>query len=333
MKKSLRLAAVLYILTCCVASGLESQATVESESRQLGHKQLITSKLITSTISESLKDRAESLMIAQFPPPEISDPADKKRFDQVMEYAIAYHLSERPLPEIMQAIAQQFLGASYKAHLLDQANQETLVITLNKFDCVLFVETILALARGIAVKDYSQQTFVNHLRDQRYGDGNLNGYCSRLHYFSQWIDDNQRRGTVNNIALELGGVSRQKTLNYMSKHRGKYPSLVRYESNYQCIVAMEANLKQTTVNFIPHDQIRKAYNQLQPGDIIGIATTIPGLDVTHTGLVYRTADGNIGFIHASPAGKVTIARDLQRYARHVRHSLGIVVARPVDPGF
>ena len=62
-----------------------------------------------------------------------------------------------------------------------------------------------------------------------------------------------------------------------------------------------------------------------------MTTNISGLDVTHTGLVYDSADGKVGFIHASPIGKVTIARDLQNYVARVSKSTGIVVLRPIDP--
>jgi hypothetical protein len=55
------------------------------------------------------------------------------------------------------------------------------------------------------------------------------------------------------------------------------------------------------------------------------------LDVTHTGLVYRNADGNMGLIHASPAGKVTVAYDLHRYISRGESAIGIVVARAKTP--
>jgi hypothetical protein len=55
------------------------------------------------------------------------------------------------------------------------------------------------------------------------------------------------------------------------------------------------------------------------------------LDTTHTGLVYRFSDDKIGLIHASPAGQVTIAKDLQKYITKVDKAIGIFVVRPLDP--
>ncbi|NET51572.1 MAG: DUF1460 domain-containing protein, partial [Merismopedia sp. SIO2A8] len=85
-----------------------------------------------------------------------------------MEVAIARHLYQLSMGEIIQAIAEEFLGKAYKAGLLDKSTQETLTISLTEFDCVLFVETVLAIARNLALQDYSYQTFTNHIRNQRY---------------------------------------------------------------------------------------------------------------------------------------------------------------------
>ncbi|NER29704.1 MAG: DUF1460 domain-containing protein [Symploca sp. SIO1C4] len=264
---------------------------------------------------------------------EVSEAENKDNFQRLIEVAIARHLYQLSMGEIIQAIAEEFLGKAYKAGLLDKSTQETLTISLTEFDCVLFVETVLAIARNLALQDYSYQTFTNHIRNQRYLNGQLDGYCSRLHYFSVWIDDNQKRGTIKNIVPELGGIFLKKKLNFMSTHRHRYRRLRDNDANYRCIVEMEANLDPVSIDYIPHSQIRNTYSLLQPGDIIGIATNISGLDVTHTGLVYRFPDGNLGLIHASPIGEVTIARDLHRYVGNVNNAIGILVARPLDPRF
>ncbi|MEG4271012.1 MULTISPECIES: N-acetylmuramoyl-L-alanine amidase-like domain-containing protein [unclassified Microcoleus] len=261
----------------------------------------------------------------------VAQPEDIARFEQVVQYAKQQNLHDRSIGEIVQAIADNFLGKPYAAGLLDKSGEEKLIVTLNKFDCVLFVETVLAIARGVAVQDYNYQNFVNRIEEQRYLNGKMNGYCSRLHYFSEWINDNQKRQTVENITAELGGVPMNKTLNFMSQHRSSYPQMLKDEATYQCIVSQEADLAKTTVNYIPTNRIKSVYSQLKPGDIVAVATDVKGLDVTHTGLVYRNPDGNMGLIHASPAGEVTVAYDLQRYISRVESAIGIVVARAKTP--
>lgn len=258
---------------------------------------------------------------------------EQKIFQQTFQNIINRNLSNKSIGEIIQAVAESFLGAKYTAGLLDRYNQETLVISLREFDCLLFVETVLALSRNIALQEYDYQTFEQHIVDQRYWNGFLNVYCSRLHYFSAWIYDNQKRQNLEDISSSLGGISQKKKLDFMSKHRNLYPHLINNNTNYQCIVEMESNLTKQNIptNYISKQNIKNIYKQLLPGDIIGVTTNIAGLDVTHTGLAYYSSDGIVGLIHASPIGKVTIARDLHNYVEKVPNSTGILVARPIDP--
>jgi hypothetical protein len=258
-------------------------------------------------------------------------PENQTQFHKIMQWASRQDLAQQPFSVIMQTVAEHFLGAPYAANLLDQTSDEILVVTLDQFDCVLFVETVLALARSIATADTTPQTFVHHLQEQRYTSGEMNGYCSRLHYFSDWIMDNQQRQIVTDLAPSLGGMALDKPLNFMSRHRQSYPGLANSETDYQCILQMETRLNAREIEYIPTEQIGHHYSQLQSGDIVAIATDISGLDVTHTGLVYRSPTGNIGLIHAAPDRGVIIARDLQTYVAHVEDAIGILIARPVDP--
>jgi len=313
-----------------------TQLTKESENRETTTKQTLSSfpslfwqfnnlpeisssQLLDVLVRQPDSNNTEREIAAQ--------PEDVARFEKIVQYAKQQNLPDRPIGEIVQAIADNFLGQPYAEGLLDKSGTEKLVVTLDKFDCVLFVETVLAIARGVAVKDYDYQNFVNRIEEQRYLNGKMNGYCSRLHYFSEWINDNQKRQTVENITTQLGGVPMNKQLNFMSQHRSSYPQMVKDEATYQCIVGIEADLAKTTVNYIPTNLIKSIYSQLKPGDIVAVATDVKGLDVTHTGLVYRNADGNMGLIHASPAGQVTVAYDLHRYINRVESAIGIVVAR------
>jgi cell wall-associated NlpC family hydrolase len=314
--------------------------TGESQNREVTNKQTFSSfqsmfwdfnNLAEISYSELLKVLARRSDSNNTERETVAQPEDIARFEKVVQYAKQQNLHDRSIGEIVQAIADNFLGKPYAAGLLDKSGEEKLLITLNKFDCVLFVETVLAIARGVALQDYDYQNFVNRIEEQRYLNGKINGYCSRLHYFSDWINDNQKRQTVENITAELGGVPLNKTLNFMSQHRSSYPQMVKEEATYQCIVSQEAELAKTTINYIPTNQIKTLYSQLKPGDIVAVATDVKGLDVTHTGLVYRNADGNMGLIHASPAGEVTVAYDLHRYISRVESAIGIVVARAKTP--
>ncbi len=257
-------------------------------------------------------------------------PADLATFDRVVQRATGDRLSQVSFGEIVQAIATEFLGAPYRAGLLDRFGQETLLTSLQEFDCVLFVETVLAIARNIALEDTSFESFAGHIQTQRYRDGKIDGYCSRLHYFSDWMADNQERGNLRDLAPELGGMPLQKSLTFMSRHTEYYPQLANSAANIRCIAEREAELQHLSLAYIPSDRIRESYAQIQPGDIFALVTSLEGLDVIHTGLTYRTETG-IAAIHASPSGEVKISSDLQAYVQQAETAIGILLARPSDP--
>jgi len=251
-------------------------------------------------------------------------------FARVMTAARAEAFHERPFGEVVQAVGEVLIGTQYQDGLLDVGAEETLVVDLTAFDCVLYVENVLALARGIAQGDYSFAGYVANLEYLRYRDGIMAGYCSRLHYFTDWMYDNASREHVTNITQDLGGEALPKTLDFMTAHRSAYERLAG-DSAFACIVDMEEAIRGRELFYVPQDRIESVYDHLKAGDVIATATHIGGLDVTHTGFVYRTDDGGVGFLHASSTGEVKVADDLAAYIRSNDVQIGIIVARPVDP--
>ena len=286
--------------------------------------------LATATIQNYSQDR--SLLAADVEATIATSTTDlnDRIYQQIIDRAQRHNLDRLSMGEIVQTVAEQFLGAEYKAGLLDRTTQEILFVSLQQFDCLLFIETVLAIANNITLQDRSYQALRNKIEEQRYWQGKMNGYCSRLHYFSDWIEDNQKRGNVTNITRKLGGISIDKKLDFMTSHRNSYPNLAKSDRHFKCISRVEDSLS-TEFNYIPTQKIKQTYSQLQPGDIIGVATKIEGLDFTHTGFVYQQPNGNMGLIHASPAGEVVIAQDLQNYIKNVPQAIGIVVSRANKP--
>ena len=259
------------------------------------------------------------------PPP---DSTTQRLFSDVMEYARENDLHEEPVGQVMQKIGLQFRGKPYMAGLLDVPSKETLICRLDGFDCVTFVESALALATAVKQQDYDYETYARLMRDQRYRGGEMDGYCSRLHYFSEWIADNEARGNVRNITEEIGGEPLDKEIDFMSQHRDSYARFATNDSVFQCILDMEERLGNVSLHYIPQDRISAIYDELEAGDIIATATDIEGLDVTHTGLVYENEEGQTGLLHASTTGGVKISPDLQSYIQDNNKQIGIVVARP-----
>jgi len=73
------------------------------------------------------------------------------------------------------------------------STKEKLIVNVSAFDCTTFVETVLALARCAVVGKCSNHEFRKHLKSIRYGNGKISGYSSRLHYFTDWLRDNEKR--------------------------------------------------------------------------------------------------------------------------------------------
>ena len=286
----------------------------------------VTAKSNSPTNQNSHQNISKNLSI-------LGDSGTKSEYQQWMQSLGDRKITTLPIDEVLQTVSTKFLGATYREGLLDQGETEKLFVSLTEFDCVLFVETVLAFSRNLRSPSPSYDNFVENIQEVRYADGNLDGYCSRLHYFSEWIRNNQERNIVRDLTSDLGGIRLNKTLNFMSSNWRKYTRLKNSEANYQCILAMEQKIeievRSQPLRYIPSHKIRSIYSLLKAGDIIAVTTDLKGLDATHTGFVYPTTNG-IGFIHASPSGKVKVSPDLQRYVEGVDHAIGIMVARPVN---
>jgi hypothetical protein len=259
------------------------------------------------------------------------DSATAARFEAVMDYARRHDLQARPVGTIMQRLGARFGGAPYLEGTLDAPDTERLVVRLDGFDCVTYVETLLAMARGVAQGDFAYESFARRLAEQRYEGGRTPGYCRRLHYFSAWVRDNDRRGLVRDLTAELGGRRLRDTLTFMSTHRDAYRRFATNDSLYACVQQMERDLVGQPVHYVPQDSIRAVYDQLQAGDILGLVTRIDGLDIAHTGLAFKRPSGEVGLLHASTSGGVMVSPDLQRYVQRIPHQIGILVARPEPP--
>lgn len=227
------------------------------------------------------------------------------------------------------AIGKTFLGTPYVAKTMEVGQEESLVITLEGLDCTTYVENVLAFALVKQQQDPSFNSFVKWLEKIRYRDGKLNGYASRLHYFTEWISDNEEKGLVQNITASLGGEEVDKTLNFMSAHRDLYPYLAD-DNSFEQILETEKKLKQQPLCVVSQDMLAKNEDVLQSGDIIALATSIDGLDVTHTGFAIRTTDGRIHLLHASSSGAVEISElPLVDYLKKIKNNTGVIVARPL----
>ena len=115
----------------------------------------------------------------------------------------------------------------------------------------------------------------------------------------------------------------------MTEHRTSYPALAN-EAAFQAIGAMERSLDDRPRRVIPTPRIPEVSDRIESGDVLAFATSIAGLDVTHSAFAYRDADGVLRVLHAPlSGGAVEVTRaTLPEYVAAIRRSTGILVARP-----
>jgi uncharacterized short protein YbdD (DUF466 family) len=214
-------------------------------------------------------------------------------------------VSGRTPSETAVNIGREFLGKPYVAHMLDQHPTEQLVASLREFDCTTYLETVLALtlawqeATSTPNPIITEQTFRNYLTKLRYRSGRIDGYASRLHYFSDWLRDNERKGLLTDVTHELpGNLTVAKPVSYMTAATYKYPHL-RDPATFKQVALTESALSQQSFSFIPAKNIRQAEGSLREGDIVMLTAARPGLDMKHVGLAVRQPNGRMHLMHAS----------------------------------
>ncbi len=231
--------------------------------------------------------------------------------------------------ETIAAVGKTFLKIPYVAKTLEIGEIETVVVNLRGLDCTTFIENVLAFSMMLKNDQTTFLNFTETLETIRYKDGKIEGYGSRLHYFTEWIHNNEKKGFLTDITAQIGGVVIEKDINFMGTHRELYPFL-KDDTNFEKILTTEKELAKEPFCYVPQDQIEANEHLIKTGDIIALATSINGLDVTHTGIATREKDGRIHLLHASTGSmKVEVTKKpLAEYLKGVKKNIGILVARP-----
>jgi hypothetical protein len=237
----------------------------------------------------------------------------------------------KALPQLIVSAGRHFLGAPYEPDTLEQAGGEELVVNLRAFDCMTFVENSIALAGLIRSGKTDLADYAAALEKIRYRGGRCDGYASRLHYFTDWLYDNERKGLVRNVTHEIGGVALRKAFHFLTDHREEHPGL-KDSAAFRRMRAIEEICSRHPLFFIPKSDLGRVEERIADGDIIAITTDERGLDVTHAGLSVRVG-GNIHLLHASSAaGKVVLSEGpLKSYVTARRSRTGIIVGRAITP--
>lgn len=231
----------------------------------------------------------------------------------------------------MLYFARMLTGIPYVGQTLEHNKTEQLVVNLRELDCTTYVETVAALTLCAKNGCRTFSDYCYYLQQLRYRDG-IVSYPTRLHYFTEWILDNENKNLVEEMK---GGnaFTEKQTVNvgFMSNNPDKYPMLAGHPEWIRDIAGTERYLNGRVFRYIPKGRILNTLalrQSVRDGDIIAIVTNKQGLDISHVGIAVWHDDG-LHLLNASSIHKKTIEEPMTMKTYMGRHpsQLGIRVVK------
>lgn len=229
--------------------------------------------------------------------------------------------------------ARQLRGIPYVAHTLEVNKKEKLVVNLRQLDCTTYVENVLALDMCMRQGKYKFKDFCDNLCEIRYRGGGSPHYTKRLHYFTDWIEDNSIKGICKEVQSPCPPFSAVQKVNvfYMSSNPGKYKMLKDNPDYIPEIAETEKKTSKKSYRYIPKSFVRNSAllrKSINDGDIIATTTTLKGLDVQHVGFAIWHKDG-LHMLNASSLHHKVVEEPmtLYEYLRKQKSMTGIRIVR------
>ncbi len=275
---------------------------------------------VSTTQNESIDE--QNKVIAKF------SVEDKELFTQLMQYAKSNNLSKKSMADIEIEVAKQLLGIPYVAHTLESADDEQLIVNLRGLDCTTFVENVVVISQLIKSSNTSFDKYCEKLTAIRYRDGKINKYPSRLHYFTDWLLDNEKKGIIEIISNKYGNADFNSEVYYMSKHSDKYQKLKDKAEFVELISLSEKKISAAHLKYFTPDGLEQNIDKIQNGDIVAFSTSIGGLDISHVAIAYFKGK-DLHFYHASSDKKKVVLSEnnMLDYLKRIKHNNGVLIAR------
>lgn len=251
----------------------------------------------------------------------------KERLDAFLLKLSEMDLSEKSPNDLTIEIGTWFLNSPYVEKTLELPGEEKLVINLTGLDCTTYLETVITLTRLAKLGKFTFEDYEQELEFLRYQDGIRKDYPSRLHYFSDWIYQNEQKGIIKDVTKEMGGKVYVNNPSFMSSNPQYYAQLGNPDFVRQLKVA-EAEISKRTYHYIPKEDIYNYEKNIKSGDLIAITTSMENLDIVHVGFAIEK-EGRIHLLHAGTKNmKVEISEiPLHDYLKGNKSQSGIMVAR------
>jgi Protein of unknown function (DUF1460) len=267
---------------------------------------------------------------------QISTFQGKDSFKRILAKAKAQNWVALPIGELMGKIALELEGTPYVANTLELSpDHEYCSVDFLGLDCVTFFETTLGFARMLKTGGHTPADLLKAITFTRYRGGKIGDYTSRLHYTTDWFRDNEAKHVVEILSSLPGAEPFKQKVGYMSSHPESSKQLASHPELITVIKKQEEDINNYSLAFVPKEKIAAVEPLLKTGDIVGICTNVPGLDIAHTGLVFRDSNGVAHFMDASSRKNVMkvvlesgpISQTLTRLEKWT----GAIFARPLEP--
>jgi len=210
-------------------------------------------------------------------------------------------IDERSIERRIDVLSRRFFGYPYQSSPLIGSAEvaEVFTASFEEFDCVTYIEMMIALARASDFDDFS-----DCLRHIRYHKGRIEWLC-RNHYMTEWIRNNLRDGLLKTISLRtVPTVTRERVLNVVNG-----------------LPALRVRMK-----WVPKTAFPRLAQHLKTADLIFFVSTRKHLDVFHAGILVR--DGaELLMRHASRSQGGVVEQEVREFMKANRMA-GVIVARP-----
>ncbi len=211
----------------------------------------------------------------------------------------------------IEFISEAFLETPYLADTLigSAGTAEVFVLRLDGVDCFTLLDYVEALRR---TSDFDG--FKEALRRIRYRDGRVE-FLSRNHFFSEWGEANSAH--LRDVTALVG----EEKVRRVEKQLNRKKDGALYLPGYP--------VKKREIACIPPEAVdASVLARLQSGDYVGIYSPLPGLDVSHVGIVVK-GGGQVFLSHASSRPELQKVVD-QELVSYLGGKKGLVVYRPVE---
>jgi hypothetical protein len=175
---------------------------------------------------------------------------------------------------------------------------------------------------------FSIDNYACELMKIRYRNGNLDGYTSRLHYFSDWIYSNDKAGIVKDVTHESGGVHFPIMVDAMTRLSKNYVQLSD-TSFVRRIAEIQKEISSRTYYYIPKTRIDSI--DIHNGDILVLTVSGKGMDIMHMGIAV-IKNNTVYFMHASSKFKQVMITEVpfKEYLAGIKSNTGYMIVRPQE---